>query len=821
MTSTCLQRLGARASVALLIAGGLPALAAQLPAAAVHAQSTAPLANQIGPPGVALSAPVAGSASTVPSNAPINASFTHTPAPNSGNDLPAGSGNVMTTTTIYYDFWLPTGQHFESDATSDTNYENLLIRWANDVGGTQYHNLATQYNGGNGTISNTVTFGGSWVDTAAYPHAGTTADPLQDSDIQKEVTNAVTTNGWTEDGSHITAVFTATGIQECMSSSSCTFKGSPSFCAYHFNFSDGGNDALYAFMAFDNFTHQAGRTCVAGQTLGDNDPNAGVYPNGDQSADAEVNTLSHEITEAETDPHPNATWTGPLGEIGDACNFTFTPRNSNGADVFLNGHPYIVQEEWSNAVHTCAIDLPTNGFCSGSVSSVCAPTVTFSKSVDNSTPKVTRPINYTITLDNTNDTGAATNLSVTDTVPAGYTITNVSSPGATSASNNTTSLTVAYDTLPVHQTQTITVTATVPVQAGTTATNCGTLALQDLLQNALSGQTTTPCASTTPIKIPTTLTYLGVFKGDFNDQVTLTASLTDDMGAGINGEQIDFSLNATETCMGKTDSSGTASCPVTPGEAAGPYTVTAGFGGDAQYAASTASSTFTVLLEEAVVTSSASQQLIRQGGTATLSAVLTDPDGGAPIFNKPLMITLGTGGGAQSCTGTTDPTGTATCMINPVTVGPGPQSITDAFAGDAFYVAATNTQSALVYAFPQGGDFAIGDQTSTGSVTFWGSQWFAANSLSGGTPPSAFKGFENSTSVPVCGTATWSTVGGNSPPPPATVPTYMGVIVTSTITKSGSTISGNIVHIVIVKTNPGYAPDPAVPGTGTVVATVC
>jgi hypothetical protein len=75
--------------------------------------------------------------------------------------------------------------------------------------------------------------------------------------------------------------------------------------------------------------------------------------------------------------------------------------------------------------------------------------------------------------------------------------------------------------------------------------------------------------------------------------------------------------------------------------------------------------------------------------------------------------------------------------------------------------------------------------------------------------------------VPACGSTLWSTVGGASPPPPATVPTYMGVIVTSKVRKSGNVISGNIVHIVIVQTNPGYAPDPAVPGTGTVVATVC
>ena len=49
----------------------------------------------------------------------------------------------------------------------------------------------------------------------------------------------------------------------------------------------------------------------------------------------------------------------------------------------------------------------------------------------------------------------------------------------------------------------------------------------------------------------------------------------------------------------------------------------------------------------------------------------------------------------------------------------------------------------------------------------------------------------------------------------------MSVVVTSKVTKSGSTISGTIVHIVVVKTNAGYDANPGHPGTGTVVATVC
>jgi len=130
----------------------------------------------------------------------------------------------------------------------------------------------------------------------------------------------------------------------------------------------------------------------------------------------------------------------------------------------------------------------------------------------------------------------------------------------------------------------------------------------------------------------------------------------------------------------------------------------------------------------------------------------------------------------------------------------------------------------LVFAFaPGGGAFAIGDKENKigASVNFWGAQWAKNNPVSSGTVVSAFKGFAAKPTTPTCGT-TWSADPGNSTPPPAgPLPAYMGVIVTSRYSQSGSLISGNIVHIVIVKTDPGYAPNPGHPGTGTVVAQVC
>lgn len=49
----------------------------------------------------------------------------------------------------------------------------------------------------------------------------------------------------------------------------------------------------------------------------------------------------------------------------------------------------------------------------------------------------------------------------------------------------------------------------------------------------------------------------------------------------------------------------------------------------------------------------------------------------------------------------------------------------------------------------------------------------------------------------------------------------MTVIAASSVTQSGSTISGDVALLVVVRTDPGYQPNPGHAGTGTVVAVTC
>jgi hypothetical protein len=74
--------------------------------------------------------------------------------------------------------------------------------------------------------------------------------------------------------------------------------------------------------------------------------------------------------------------------------------------------------------------------------------------------------------------------------------------------------------------------------------------------------------------------------------------------------------------------------------------------------------------------------------------------------------------------------------------------------------------------------------------------------------------------MPTCG-VDWTSRPGNSTPPPSSIPAYMAIIVSSHISKSGPSISGDTSHIVIVKTNPGYQGNPGHAGTGTIVGVVC
>jgi len=210
------------------------------------------------------------------------------------------------------------------------------------------------------------------------------------------------------------------------------------------------------------------------------------------------------------------------------------------------------------------------------------------------------------------------------------------------------------------------------------------------------------------------------------------------------------------------------------------------------------------------------------GATATVTANFTNSCGQA--LSGALVQFMVNSGPNAGLTGssTTDASGNASFSYS--SVQPGTDTLQASVTNAVGFTTTSNTVTVTwTLAFAAGaGSFVIGDLENAphANVLWWGAQWAKVNLLSDGPAPRSFKGFEDSNSSPTCG-QTWTTDPGNSSGPPATLPALMGVIVADNITKSGSTISGDIVHIVVVKTDPGYQPDPGHPGTGTIVAQVC
>jgi hypothetical protein len=315
------------------------------------------------------------------------------------------------------------------------------------------------------------------------------------------------------------------------------------------------------------------------------------------------------------------------------------------------------------------------------------------------------------------------------------------------------------------------------------------------------------------------LTASSASASDFHDAATVQAQFTTD-GSPFPNAQITFALGSgggSESCQGTTDANGLAGCTITPNQQAGAYTLTASFAGNAFYAASSASTSFTITKEESSVSFTASSPtVIANGHSTTFSATLKE-DGTTPIIGRTITITIG----SQTCSaGPTDASGTASCAII-LNQALGPGTISASFAGDAFYLPSSTSEPVTVFAFLARGAMVIGDlNAATGNaVTFWGAQWSKLNSLSGGPAPNAMKGFADG-AAQSCG-GNWSGDPGNSGDPPGTVPSYMGVIVSSAINKSGPTLLGNAPMIVVVRTDPGYGPAPGHAGTGTVVAVFC
>ena len=97
----------------------------------------------------------------------------------------------------------------------------------------------------------------------------------------------------------------------------------------------------------------------------------------------------------------------------------------------------------------------------------------------------------------------------------------------------------------------------------------------------VDGEVTAATSGTTTVTATPTSLAIQPVSGNFSSPTPVSAVLTDSAtNTPIPDEQVTFTLNGTETCTATTDSTGTATCVITPGEPSSSYTLTASFSGD-------------------------------------------------------------------------------------------------------------------------------------------------------------------------------------------------------------------------------------------------
>ena len=254
-----------------------------------------------------------------------------------GPNLVYHGGPVLNTNHTVAIYWGPAGG-FAS------GYQSTINQYFTDVAGasgqtTNVYSVLNQYYDGSGNIAYSSTFDGVLVDTDPYPANGCsdtfTSICLSDSQFRAELQKMVKSPN--ADTTYF--VFTAKGVGSCYSSGSCAFS---QYCAYHSNVSINGTTVQYANQPYADTVPAA---C-----------DAGYHPNGASTeADATINVVSHEHRESINDPLGNAWYDNRGYEGSDKCAWNFGSLTGPDYNQTINGHNYILQQEWSNAISGCAL----------------------------------------------------------------------------------------------------------------------------------------------------------------------------------------------------------------------------------------------------------------------------------------------------------------------------------------------------------------------------------------------------------------------------------------------------------------------------------
>ncbi|HZR28221.1 MAG TPA: carbohydrate-binding protein [Terriglobales bacterium] len=205
-------------------------------------------------------------------------------------------------------------------------------------------------------------------------------------------------------------------------------------------------------------------------------------------------------------------------------------------------------------------------------------------------------------------------------------------------------------------------------------------------------------------------------------------------GMPIHGMQVGFDLGDF-SCTGVTDFAGQASCNFRVTLPPGSYPITVSFAGTEQYLASSANATLVVAPQTSTLTYTGPVSTAI-GASLQVSAVLQDGNA-APVVGRPVRFMLGSGPAAQSCIGTTNTSGVASCIISPVIQSAGSAVLALLFAGDAFYNPASASVAVATEALWQSGvSYQTGNEAVYNGLLYIARQ--AHTSQTGWEPPNVY-----------------------------------------------------------------------------------
>jgi hypothetical protein len=253
--------------------------------------------------------------------------------------------------------------------------------------------IAGQYTDSTGNAAYSSTFAGAVRDAHPYPTTGNCSAPnegdtgpyercLFDSQLQQELMSFIGEHGLPRGPTQLYVLLLPHKVATCMEGLLEGKKvcSNNFFCAYHSFISPGSNEIVYADIPFSLLDEPFAKGCQS-------DGNEEIQlPNGDRGssntetrfADVALKYISHEYTEAVTDPLVglHTAWVDEEElEVGDKCNSVplspeeegeagfdlqaFTPTLGGNAALgtlfnqSIHGGSYYLQSEWDNAAKAC------------------------------------------------------------------------------------------------------------------------------------------------------------------------------------------------------------------------------------------------------------------------------------------------------------------------------------------------------------------------------------------------------------------------------------------------------------------------------------